>query len=163
MKPYFSFSTLSHRIRNSRILSGALLLTTAGMISRVIGFFYRIFLSRSFGAENIGIYQLISPVIALSYSLSVAGFQTAISRITATTVWSDPEPVEKARHPRRVFAVTPSSRPACCSHSSSPSVSPALSISTARRSQSVFCWRSAVPLFSGSWLSHSLHPVFTAV
>lgn len=66
MKPYFSFSTLSHRIRNSRILSGALLLTTAGMISRVIGFFYRIFLSRSFGAENIGIYQLISPVIALS-------------------------------------------------------------------------------------------------
>lgn len=85
MKPYFSFSTLSHRIRNSRILSGALLLTTAGMISRVIGFFYRIFLSRSFGAENIGIYQLISPVIALSYSLSVAGFQTAISRITATT------------------------------------------------------------------------------
>lgn len=85
MKPSVSFSSLSSRIQNSRVLSGALLLTTAGMISRVIGFFYRIFLSRSFGAENIGIYQLISPVIALSYSLCVAGFQTAISRITATT------------------------------------------------------------------------------
>lgn len=78
------FTCLPHRIKKSRILSGALLLTAAGVISRVIGFFYRIFLSRTFGAENIGIYQLIGPVMALSYSVSVAGFQTAISRITAT-------------------------------------------------------------------------------
>lgn len=85
MKPFSFFSVLPHRIKKSRILSGALLLTVAGMISRVIGFFYRIFLSRTFGAENIGIYQLIGPVMALAYSLSVAGFQTAISRITATT------------------------------------------------------------------------------
>ena len=80
----FSLSYLSHRVKKSRILSGALLLTAAGMISRIIGFFYRIFLSRMFGAENIGIYQLISPVMALAYSISVVGFQTAISRITAT-------------------------------------------------------------------------------
>lgn len=78
-------SQFPRRIKKSRILSGALLLTAAGMVSRIIGFFYRIFLSRTFGAENIGIYQLISPVMALAYSLSVAGFQTAISRITATT------------------------------------------------------------------------------
>ncbi len=85
MRPSAKLSPLSHRIRESRILSGALLLTAAGMASRVVGFFYRIFLSRTFGAENIGIYQLISPVMALAYSVSVAGFQTAISRITATT------------------------------------------------------------------------------
>lgn len=79
------FAIIAARIKKSTILSGALLLTAAGMLSRVIGFFYRIFLSRTFGAENIGIYQLIGPVMALSYSLAVAGFQTAISRITATT------------------------------------------------------------------------------
>lgn len=84
MKPNSILSELLHRITGSRILSGALLLTAAGMISRIIGFFYRIYLSRTFGAENIGIYQLISPVMALAYSVSVAGFQTAISRITAT-------------------------------------------------------------------------------
>ena len=84
MKPSLFFTYLPHRIKKSRILSGALLLTAAGVISRVIGFFYRIFLSRTFGAENIGIYQLIGPVMALAYSVSVAGFQTAISRITAT-------------------------------------------------------------------------------
>lgn len=75
---------LPDRIKKSRILSGALLLTAAGVISRVIGFFYRIYLSRTFGAENMGIYQLIGPVMALAYSISVVGFQTAISRITAT-------------------------------------------------------------------------------
>lgn len=84
MKPSSFFSYMTHRIGKSRILSGALLLTAAGIISRVIGFFYRIFLSRTFGAENMGIYQLIGPVMALAYSISVAGFQTAVSRITAT-------------------------------------------------------------------------------
>lgn len=84
MKPSLFFTYLLRKIKKSRILSGALLLTAAGVISRIIGFFYRIFLSRTFGAENIGIYQLIGPVMALAYSVSVAGFQTAISRITAT-------------------------------------------------------------------------------
>lgn len=92
MKANSLFSYIAHRIKKSRVLSGALLLTAAGMISRVIGFFYRIFLSRTFGAENIGIYQLISPVMALAYSLSVAGFQTAISRMTATVCACDSRP-----------------------------------------------------------------------
>ena len=84
-----SFPYLYRRVQKSSILSGALLLTAAGMVNRIIGFFYRIFLSRTFGAENIGIYQLISPVMALAYSVSVAGFQTAISRITATADAAD--------------------------------------------------------------------------
>ena len=36
-------------------LRGALILTAAGFLSRIIGFFYRIFLSRTIGAEQIGI------------------------------------------------------------------------------------------------------------
>ncbi len=74
---------LLHKIKQSRLLSGALLLTAAGILTRIIGFFYRIYLSRTFGAESMGIYQLIGPVMSLAYSLTVAGFQTAISRITA--------------------------------------------------------------------------------
>lgn len=99
MKSFSFLSTLPRRIKKSRILSGALLLTAAGMASRIIGFFYRIFLSRTFGAENIGIYQLISPVMALAYSLSVAGFQTAISRITATTCAAAYSAGSSAVHP----------------------------------------------------------------
>lgn len=67
----------------SPLVTGTIILTATGFVSRFIGFFYRIFLSRMFGAEGMGIYQLISPVLALSFSLTVAGMQTAISKYVA--------------------------------------------------------------------------------
>lgn len=71
------------RIRNS-LIKGTLVLTLTGLVSRVIGFFYRIFLSHVFGEEGMGIYQLISPVMVLSYSISCSGIQTAISKFVAS-------------------------------------------------------------------------------
>lgn len=65
------------------LIKGTLVLTFTGIITRLIGFFYRIFLSRSFGEENIGLYQLIFPVYVLAISLTSAGIQTAISRSVA--------------------------------------------------------------------------------
>lgn len=65
------------------MVTGTAILTLTGLVSRLIGFFYRIFLSNIFGAEGMGIYQLISPVLALSYSLTVSGIQTAISKYVA--------------------------------------------------------------------------------
>ena len=69
--------------RKKIFLKGAFVLTLVGLISRVIGFFFRIFLSRSFGTEGIGIYHLIFPAYALCISLSAAGIETALSRLTA--------------------------------------------------------------------------------
>lgn len=69
--------------KNNPLITGTLILTITGFASRFIGFFYRIFLSRIFGAEGMGIYQLTSPVLALSFSLTVAGMQTAISKYVA--------------------------------------------------------------------------------
>ena len=66
--------------KKQSIIKGTFILTTAGFLSRFMGFFYRIFLSRTFGAENVGLYQLIFPIFALSVSLSCAGIETAISR-----------------------------------------------------------------------------------
>ncbi|MCM1156703.1 MAG: polysaccharide biosynthesis protein [Roseburia sp.] len=66
------------------LLTGTIILTVTGLLSRFIGFFYRIFLSQTFGAEGMGIYQLISPVLALSFSLTVSGMQTAISKYVAS-------------------------------------------------------------------------------
>lgn len=70
--------------KNNPLVIGTLILTITGLISRVIGFFYRIFLSQLFGEEGMGIYQLIGPVTALSFSLTVAGIQTAISKMVAS-------------------------------------------------------------------------------
>ncbi|MCM1267389.1 MAG: polysaccharide biosynthesis protein [Bacteroidales bacterium] len=65
------------------LVTGTVILTLTGLVSRFIGFFYRIFLSNVFGAEGMGLYQLISPVLALSFSLTVSGIQTAISKYVA--------------------------------------------------------------------------------
>ncbi len=68
------------------LIAGTIILTVTGFASRFIGFFYRIFLSRTFGAEGMGIYQLTSPVLALTFSLTAAGMQTAISKYVAGEV-----------------------------------------------------------------------------
>lgn len=67
----------------SALFTGTILLTAAGVLSRVIGFFYRIFLSRTIGAEGLGIYQLVFPVMAICFSLTSAGIQTSISRFVS--------------------------------------------------------------------------------
>ncbi|MDO5603238.1 MAG: polysaccharide biosynthesis protein [Oscillospiraceae bacterium] len=66
------------------LLKGAFILTCTGLAGRLIGFFYRIFLSGLIGAEGLGIYQLIFPVYALCVSFCAIGIQTAISRFTAS-------------------------------------------------------------------------------
>lgn len=72
---------LSHKTHP--LITGTLLLTAAGLLSRVLGFFYRIFLSRTIGAEGLGIYQMIFPVYGIFFSLCAGSIQTAISRFTA--------------------------------------------------------------------------------
>lgn len=74
---------MSRTLKSHPLITGTLILTVTGLISRIIGFFYRIYLSQLFGAENVGIYQLISPILALSFSLTAAGIQTAISKYVA--------------------------------------------------------------------------------
>ncbi len=65
------------------LVVGTLILTLTGLLSRIIGFFYRIYLSRLFGEEGMGLYQLLSPVLSISFSLTAAGYQTAISKLVA--------------------------------------------------------------------------------
>lgn len=69
--------------RKHTLIAGTLLLTATGFASRILGFFYRIFLSRTIGAEGLGIYQMIFPVYGVCFSLCAGSIQTAISRFTA--------------------------------------------------------------------------------
>lgn len=71
------------KLQHHPLITGTLILTITGLVSRIIGFFYRIYLSRLFGEEGMGIYQLLSPVLAISFSLTAAGYQTAISKLVA--------------------------------------------------------------------------------
>lgn len=65
------------------IIKGTFILTATGLLTRFIGFFFRSFLSHTFGEEQVGLYQLIFPIFALCFSLSSAGIETALSRCVA--------------------------------------------------------------------------------
>lgn len=69
--------------KKDTLIKGTFILTVTGFLSRIIGFFYRIYLSRTFGAEGVGLYQLVFPVFSLGFSLSAAGIEVALSRLTA--------------------------------------------------------------------------------
>jgi len=65
------------------LLKGTLILTLAGFLTRIMGFFYKIYLSNVMTAENLGLYQLVFPVYGIMFTLYGAGIQTAISQLTA--------------------------------------------------------------------------------
>ena len=77
------------------LIVGTFILTAAGILTRLIGFLYRIYLSRLFGEEGMGIYQLLSPVLSLSFSLTAAGYQTAISKLVAEQAATQKTPALK--------------------------------------------------------------------
>ncbi len=73
----------SRHIGRSNLLKGTLILTLAGFATRVIGFLYKIFLSKVMGTEWLGIYQLVFPVYGIAFTIYATGIQTAISRLIA--------------------------------------------------------------------------------
>ena len=70
-------------MKKNAIIMGTLILTITGLITRFIGFFYRIFLSHAIGAEGMGIYQLIFPVYGICMAICCGPVQTSISRYVA--------------------------------------------------------------------------------
>ncbi len=64
-------------------LHGAGLLTAVGLFTQILGFFYRIALSRLAGAEVMGLYQLIMPVYSVLLSLTAVGLTVAVSTLSA--------------------------------------------------------------------------------
>ncbi|GAA0796242.1 stage V sporulation protein B [Faecalicatena orotica] len=72
--------------RKQTIIRGTFILTATGFLCRFMGFFYRMFLSHTFGEEGVGLYQLIFPVYSLCFALTAAGLETAISRTVAQKI-----------------------------------------------------------------------------
>ncbi len=65
-------------------LTGTLLLTGTGIACRVLGFFYRIFLSRTIGAEGLGVYNMVHPIFGICFALCAGSIQTALSQHIAS-------------------------------------------------------------------------------
>ena len=67
-----------------RFFAGTFLLSAAGIISRIMGFFYRIFLSQTIGSRALGLYQLVVPLQHMVLAVTTSGIQTALSRTVAS-------------------------------------------------------------------------------
>lgn len=65
------------------LIKGTLILTITGVLIRVLGFFFKIFLSRKIGSEAIGTYQQTIPVISLCHAVCISGTEVTISKLTA--------------------------------------------------------------------------------
>ncbi|MBR1743176.1 MAG: polysaccharide biosynthesis protein [Lachnospiraceae bacterium] len=94
------FSKLHIQALKGTLIRGTLLLTIAGFITRIIGFFYRVFLADHLGETLLGIYQLIFPIYGICFTIYAAGIQTAISqKIAANTRTGE----EKRKTDRKIF------------------------------------------------------------
>jgi stage V sporulation protein B len=82
-------------------LKGALILTAAGIVVKMIGSVNRIFLSRLLGGEGIGLYQMAYPIYLLALSVSSAGLPVAISILVAEQV-----ALADYRNARRIFYIS---------------------------------------------------------
>lgn len=69
--------------RKNTIIRGTFLLTFAGIITKIIGFYYRIFLNNHIGAAGLGLYQLVFPVFIMGFAFCCIGIQTSMSRMIA--------------------------------------------------------------------------------
>lgn len=71
------------KLDRSSTLYATILLTVTGFVGQILGFFYRIALSRLIGAETMGLYQLIMPVYSVLLSIASIGLTTTVSNLTA--------------------------------------------------------------------------------
>jgi stage V sporulation protein B len=91
-----------HRIVSKQsFLKGAVILVAASLVTRVLGFVYKIFLSRMIGAEGIGLFQTVFPILMFVITITTAGLPVAISKLIAEALVE-----EDYRRVRRIMTVS---------------------------------------------------------
>lgn len=63
--------------------NGALILMVAGFIVKILGFFYRIYLSNFIGSKGMGILQLITPIYSLIVITLTSGISITVSSLVS--------------------------------------------------------------------------------
>ena len=66
-----------------KFLRAFAVVTTLSTVTRLVSFVFKIYLSRSLGAEILGLYQITMSVMMLFAALSASGLPVTLSRLTA--------------------------------------------------------------------------------
>jgi stage V sporulation protein B len=70
-------------LKKLNFIQGAFILTLTNLVTGVLAFIFRVLLSRSIGAEGVGVYQLVLPLYTLFITLVSGGVTTAVSKLIA--------------------------------------------------------------------------------
>ncbi|HHY65806.1 MAG TPA: oligosaccharide flippase family protein, partial [Alicyclobacillus sp.] len=87
--------------RGNRFVRGAAVLAGAGLVSKVLGSVYTIFLQNIIGDRGLGLYQMAYPIYATLVILATAGLPVAVSKFVAERA-----AVDDAAGASRVFRVS---------------------------------------------------------
>ncbi|MBQ5778175.1 MAG: oligosaccharide flippase family protein [Oscillospiraceae bacterium] len=71
------------RIHREAVLRNLTAIAVSNIFLQLLGFGYRIFLSRVTGAEGMGVYQLVMPFYSLLSSLSLTGLTVSVAKLSA--------------------------------------------------------------------------------
>lgn len=72
--------------KSSSFLKGAFILSLAGILSKIMGFGYRVILSRILGDEGIGLYQMAYPIYTTLLVVSRSGIPIALAKLISDRV-----------------------------------------------------------------------------
>jgi stage V sporulation protein B len=70
-------------MKKNTLKRNTLILTISGFFVKIIGFFYRVYIAKTIGAEGMGLFQLVLPVYNLVLLGLTAGVGIAVSRLVA--------------------------------------------------------------------------------
>ncbi len=72
------------KISRKSVFYSLFAISVSNCVLQLLGFLYRIFLSRMAGAEGLGVYQLLMPFYSVVSSLTLNGLTVAVARIAAS-------------------------------------------------------------------------------
>lgn len=80
------------------ILTSFMIITVFNALDRTLGFFFRIYLSREMGAENMGVYQVAMSVLMALLTFITSGIPLVVSKRTARAI--------RAGEPKKACAIS---------------------------------------------------------
>jgi stage V sporulation protein B len=73
-------------LNRQSFVAGTSILIGASLVTRVLGFVYRIAITRLIGAEGIGLFQMVFPILGLLLTIVTAGTGVAVSKMVAESL-----------------------------------------------------------------------------
>ena len=73
-------------MKKNVLIKGALTILSASIITRILGFIFRIYIAEKLGAEGMGLYQLITSLYMLVVTFATSGVSLAVSCMIAENI-----------------------------------------------------------------------------